>query len=196
VARTLVLGLGNELLRDDGVGLRAARRVAELAGDRADLAEACLANADLLPIVSGRERLIVVDAYVSSTDPPGTAVRATPADRPAGFSYRSFHTLPFDEVLALGHLLGLPMPEQVVIHGLCVEDASTFGDDLSPALAAAWPAWAEEIARQEFSLPSPRQAKPHSLITPMQNEGISRRVNGSRRWLNPSSGRCASPTLR
>ena len=73
---TLVLGLGNELLRDDGVGLLAARRVAELMGPRAVLEEACVATIDLLPVLRGRRRVVVVDAYVSELDPPGTAVHA------------------------------------------------------------------------------------------------------------------------
>ena len=42
--RTLVLGLGNEVLTDDGVGLRAARMVGSLAGDEADVVEACVAT--------------------------------------------------------------------------------------------------------------------------------------------------------
>ncbi len=148
--RTLVLGLGNELLRDDGVGLRAARRVAEIAGGRADLAEACVATVDLLPLITRYDRVVVVDAYVSADDPPGTAVCATPDDLPRGFGYRSFHTMPFREMLELGRTLGLAMPSAMAIHGLCVEDPATFGYEMSAAVAAAWPAWAEAIAHAEF----------------------------------------------
>ena len=126
----LILGLGNELLRDDGVGLLAARRVAELAGDLSAHAEACVATIDLIPVIAGYERLIVVDAYQSAKDPPGTAICATPQCLPAGFGYRSLHTLPFREMLALGQECGLPMPREVSIHGLCVEDVTTFGETL------------------------------------------------------------------
>lgn len=146
--RTLILGLGNEVLRDDRVGLVAARRVAELAGGRADLAEACVATIDLLSLMAGYERVIVVDAYLSPTDPPGTALRATPDDLPAGFGYRSFHTLPFREMLDLGRRLGLPVPREVVIHGLSVADPATFGETLTPAVEAAWPSWAAAIAAE------------------------------------------------
>ena len=148
--RTLVLGLGNEVLRDDRVGLLAARRVAELWDGRADLAETCVATVDLLALMAGYERVIVVDAYLSPADPPGTAVRATPGDLPAGFGYRSFHTLPFREMLDLGRRLGLPVPREVVIHGLCVSDPATFGETLTPAVEAAWPGWAAAIAETEI----------------------------------------------
>jgi hydrogenase maturation protease len=150
VGGTLILSLGNELLGDDAVGLLAGRRVAERAGPRAAHAEACLATIDLLPLVAGRDRLVVVDAYVSLTDPPGTRLRTRPEACPPGFSYRSFHALPFAEMLALGTALGYDLPAEVVIHGLCVSEPLTLGEGLSPAVAAAWPSWAQEIARVEF----------------------------------------------
>ena len=149
--RTLILGLGNELLRDDGVGLRSARRVAELARGRADLVEACVATVDLLPLIEGYDRVVVVDAWASDDVPPGTAVHVTPDDLPAGFGRRSFHTLPFREMLELGRRLGLCMPNEVSIHGLSVEDAATFGTGLSPRVAGAWPDWAERIYLEEFA---------------------------------------------
>ncbi len=149
--RTLVLGLGNEILGDDGVGLRAARAVADVAGDRADLVEACVATIDLLPIVAGYDRVIVVDAYVSDEDLPGTMVRTTPEELPRGFGYRSLHTLPFREMLEFGREIGLAMPREMVIHGLCVADPATFGETFSEPVAGSWRAWAEAIARAEFA---------------------------------------------
>jgi hydrogenase maturation protease len=148
--RVLVLGLGNELLRDDGVGLVAARRVAELAAGRADLVEACVATVDLLQVLRGYDRVVVVDAWVSDNAPPGTTIRAVPEDLPRGFGYRSFHTLPFREMLDLGRSLGLPMPREMSIHGLSVEDPATFGQGFTPAVARAWRGWAAAIARTEF----------------------------------------------
>ena len=95
-------------------GLAAAHRVAERIGDRADLARACVANLDLLPIVKGYDRVVVIDAYLSESDPAGTRVRATPDDLPRGFGYRSFHTLPFRELLDLGRAVGWPMPREIM----------------------------------------------------------------------------------
>jgi len=149
---TLILGLGNDLLMDDGVGLRAARRVAELVGDRADLVEACLASVDLLPIINGYDRVIVVDAFYSPDFPPGMSVRAAPKDLPRGFGYRSLHTMPFQEMLELGETLELEMPREVVIHGLAVAEASTFGETFTPAVDRSWSQWAASIAAREFGV--------------------------------------------
>jgi len=146
----LVLGLGNEILGDDAIGLLASRHLAARLGDRVDHAEACVANLDLLPVIAGYRRVIVLDAFLSPTSPAGTAVRATPADLPSGFGYRSGHTLPFVDMLDLGRRCGLPMPDEVVIHGLCVQEVSTFTCRLSPWIGDRWRQWVEEIARRDF----------------------------------------------
>jgi hydrogenase maturation protease len=172
---TLVLGLGNDILRDDGVGLCAARRVAEFAGDRADHAEACLATIDLLPVIAGYDRVIVVDAYVSDAEPPGTPVCGTPEDLPGGFGYRSNHTLPFRDMLAMGRKWGLPMPRHICIHGLTVAEASTFGQAFTPAVGRAWRPWAEAVARAEFGEVDPEPA------------------DGALSRARPESQRCADP---
>ncbi len=156
--RTLVLGLGNDILSDDGVGLRTVRRVEALAGDRAEFAEACVATVDLLSLMSGYDRVVIIDAFVSSDLPPGTTLRATPEDLPHGFGYRSFHTLPFRAVLEMGERLGIPMPQEVVIHGLAVDETSTFGESFTPPVAEAWESWAEEIARSELGFERTRTA--------------------------------------
>lgn len=148
--RTLVLGLGNEILSDDGVGLQAARRIREFVGDRVDVHEACIATIDILSIISGYERVVIVDSFLSPELPPGTAVRAIPDDLPQGFGYRSFHSLTFREVVEIGEWLGLSIPSEIVIHGLAVDEISTFGEEFSPIVAETWESWAEDIARSEF----------------------------------------------
>ena len=146
----LILGLGNPVLRDDGVGLLAARRVKGLVGRDVDLREECVSSIDLLSVVSRYRRVVVVDGYLSAEDPPGTRIQATPDDLPPGFCYRSLHMLSFREMVELGERLGYPMPT-IRIHGICVEDPWTFGCTFTPAVEEAWRAWADDIARIEFT---------------------------------------------
>lgn len=146
----LILGLGNDILSDDGVGLAAARRVARLLGDQADHAEAAVATVDLLQEVTAYDRVVIIDAFIDATLPAGTTVRATPDELPDGFGYRSFHTLPFKEMLRLGREIEFPLPAEVVIHGMVVGDASTFGEEFTPGVASAWEGWADTIAAQEL----------------------------------------------
>ena len=79
-------------------------------------------------------------------------MHVTPDDLPAGFGYRSGHTLPFSGMLDLGRRFGLAMPREMSIHGLCVEDPWTFGQDFTPAVERTWREWAEQITRAEFGV--------------------------------------------
>jgi hydrogenase maturation protease len=125
--------------------------VAELIGSDADHAEAAVATVDLLQVITGYERVVIIDAFMDADRAPGTTVRATPDDLPDGFGYRSFHTLPFKEMLRLGREIELPLPAEIVIHGIVVEDASTFSEEFTPLVAEAWPEWAATIAAEESS---------------------------------------------
>jgi hydrogenase maturation protease len=153
VAETLILGLGNELLRDDAVGLLAARRLKTLVGRRADLREATVATIDLLPLLKGYRRVLLLDAFLDEGTPPGLFVRWDPERLPRGSGYRSLHSMTLGEMLELGRLVGWPMPREIVLHGLRVEDPFTFGTDLTPVVREAWPRWVEAIAAREFGLP-------------------------------------------
>jgi hydrogenase maturation protease len=143
---TLILGMGNDLLRDDGVGLKAARRVARQCTDTADLAETCVATIDLLPVLSGYRRVVVLDAFLSDDLPPGSTIQTTPDDLPAGFGFRSFHTLSFNEMLRLGEELDIPMPDHISIHGLVVKEPYTFGERFTEEVEQAWRGWADQVA--------------------------------------------------
>jgi len=154
---TLLLGLGNDILTDDAVGLLAARRVAELVGERVDFIETCVATVDLITVISGYRRVVVVDALVSADLPPGSRVRAMAEELPKGFGYRSFHTLPFSEMLEIGRRLEMDLPEEIIVHGLVVDDPSTFGEKPTPAVESAWRGWADEIAQMEFDQALPDQ---------------------------------------
>ena len=76
----LVLGLGNDLLCDDGVGLVAARRLAETIDDRADVVTSSLHGLALIDYFIGYERAVVVDAVQTGLHPPGTVIEMDMAD--------------------------------------------------------------------------------------------------------------------
>ena len=71
----LVLGIGNLLMRDDGLGVHAARRFQALElPDSVEIFEGGTAGLDLLDVVAHRKKVIVVDA-VRAPRSPGACVR-------------------------------------------------------------------------------------------------------------------------
>ncbi|MBM4020162.1 MAG: hydrogenase maturation protease [Planctomycetes bacterium] len=138
----LVLGIGNILLADEGVGVHVVREMIARAADGrlalpedVELLDGGTAGIDLLDVLAGRRKVVVIDA-VEADAAPGSVLRLTPDDlagRPA--ADLSLHELGLLETLAMGEALGHP-PQQVVIFGI-VPKTIDAGLDLTAEAAAA-----------------------------------------------------------
>lgn len=114
-APILILGIGNILLRDEGVGVHVVRAMESMPlPDDVELLDGGTAGADLLDAVSERRTLIVVDALDADV-PPGTIVRMKPEDLAADSSGGvSLHEFGLAETLMMARHLGCS-PLRVVI---------------------------------------------------------------------------------
>jgi len=74
--RTVVLGLGNLLMADDGVGLIALARLEEewFVPRDVELVDGGTWGMNLLPVIEKADRVIFLDA-IDLGDPPGTLIR-------------------------------------------------------------------------------------------------------------------------
>jgi hydrogenase maturation protease len=137
---TRVIGLGNTLLTDDGVGVyvarEVARRLAESGRDEtADIVESEVAGFGLMELIAGWERIILIDSIQFAGVAPGTVARLDPQDLRTSLRIRSVHEIDLPTVLKLGHLLGLEMPRRVTVFGIQADDAFSFGERLTAAAA-------------------------------------------------------------
>lgn len=119
MARILVIGLGNILMQDEGVGVR----VAELLEARyhlppeVEVIDGGTTGTELYQPMRGRERLIVTDC-VNTGAPPGTLVRLADEQVPAFFQTKiSNHQLGLSDLLALLKVSG-DAPRHVTIVGM------------------------------------------------------------------------------
>ena len=102
-----------------------------------------VAGLRLLELVRGFTRVIIIDALKSGSREPGEVVRYEAREFKGGQRYGSAHSLGLDTVLELGRTLQYPMPEEVVVYAIEAADVETFGEQLSPPVAAA----AERVTR-------------------------------------------------
>lgn len=134
---TLVLGMGNPILSDDGVGLEVARRLQEgLLPDGVDVQQSEVAGLRLLELLKGYDKVVIVDALRTGRA-PGDVVRYEARDFKGGHRYGSAHSIGLETALELGRTIGLPMPEDVTVFAIEAADVETFGEEFSPPVAAA-----------------------------------------------------------
>ena len=140
--KTLILGLGNPILTDDGVGVYVVRAVAaQWSGEGVDFQEASVGGLRLLEVLAGYDRLILVDAIQTPDGAPGEISRLRSDDLRASLHAGSTHDLSFQGALAWGRWIGMTLPpdDAITIIAVEVEDILTFGEKLTSAIAAALP---------------------------------------------------------
>ncbi len=129
----LILGLGNLLLSDEGVGVHAVNALSRRfeMPEGVEILDGGTSGMDLLDAIAGRDHLIVCDA-IRSDERPGSVQRIDGESIAAFFATRiSPHQLGLSEVLANLELLG-ERPGHVTIIGVVPADLS-LGTELSAA---------------------------------------------------------------
>lgn len=123
-ARVLVLGIGNVLMMDEGVGNRIAevlQRDYVLPAD-VRVMDAGTMGLGMMHLFRGVEYLLVADAIDGSGHPPGTVVRLSPSDFAPNQVLHSLHDVRLVDVLNAARLIDI-MPEAECI-GVQVENMS------------------------------------------------------------------------
>jgi len=144
--RTLVIGLGNPILTDDGVGVKVAYAVQDaLASTRRSdvtVTEASVGGLRLMEMMMGYERVILIDALQHRDALPGTVRRMTLEDlrtiSPTQHSTCA-HDTSLVTALEMGQEIGLPLPKDITIYAIGVENVTYFGEEPTPAVARAIP---------------------------------------------------------
>jgi len=145
--RTIILGLGNPLLTDDGVGLRVVAHLRRVLVDRPslELAEDYAGGLRLMERLVGYERAVIVDAERSG-GPPGQvsirAIEALPTRHVNGA-----HDVDLRTALEFGRRAGfrLPAPGDIRIVAVETVETDTLGEQCTPAVTAGIPHAAEVV---------------------------------------------------
>ncbi len=134
--RVLVLGLGNTLMQDEGVGVKVLEHLdAEYTWpENVTLLDGGVMGLELLPYMESADAVLLLDA-VRTGAPPGTVVRLEGAEIPAVVALKiSMHQVGLQETLAMCQFRGTT-PERLVLLGV-VPATLEMGLTLSPKVAA------------------------------------------------------------
>jgi len=147
--KTLILGMGNPLLCDDGVGLRVAAELKNRV-DRPDITvtETGVAGLSLLDLLVGYDKAIIIDAIQTVSGKAGQIYRLEPKSFDTALHTASAHGIDFTTALEFGKKLGLPLPQQIVIFAVEASDVTTFREECTPEVKQAVPVCVEMILRE------------------------------------------------
>ena len=146
--RILVLGLGNTILGDDGVGILVVREMRKTWRElpHVECMEASLGGMVLLDLVAGFDNLIVIDAIMTDdANPPGFVYELAPGDLGDAVRPYASHVLDLQTALELGKRLGRKMPSTVKIFAVKIEDNGIFREGLTPPVAGVLPGLARRV---------------------------------------------------
>jgi len=143
--KTLVIGLGNPILGDDGVGWRVAEEVARLTVNTPGIQVEtfALGGLSLMEQLTGYERVILIDAIASHQKPIGTVSHfpiTDLVDRSYGHT-TAVHDASLRQALSIGRSMNVPLPEDERITIVAIESEAVydFSEQLTPPVAAAVP---------------------------------------------------------
>jgi len=136
--RAVVVGVGNLLRTDDGVGIHVTKRLAEL-GVGVEVVDAAMGGVEILEVMRGRELAIIVDAIETGAE-PGTVFRVNLSRGELPPVITHSHGADLVTTLRLGdQLYAGEMPHEVVLIAVEAEDTTTIGEETTPRVAAAIP---------------------------------------------------------
>jgi len=138
--KTLVLGLGNPILSDDGVGIQVAHEVADqLSNPQVAVAETSAAGLSLLDCLVGYDNVIIIDAIQTEKGEAGQIYRMGAEDFSLTKHFSSPHQINLATALELGKMLNLEMPRQITVFAVEAKDITSFSEKCTPEVERAIP---------------------------------------------------------
>jgi hydrogenase maturation protease len=145
--KIVVLGVGNLLLADEGVGIHAIQALSERALPKdVELVDAGTTTLNLLPYLQEARRVIVIDS-IKAGGSPGDIYRCQPEDLVANRDQpMSLHQVDFVQLLQMADRLGYGVGP-AVIYGVEPGEIS-WSMELSPSVAAKMPRLLELVVAE------------------------------------------------
>lgn len=162
IMKTIVVGLGNPILGDDGVGWKVVEEIRQQLspvllgspspggvqthdgrGADAGVEVECLSlgGLGLMEHLIGYDRAIIVDAFIAEKEDIGSILIRELRDLPnySAFHTTSTHDTSLQNAIEVGRHMGAHLPEEVLVIGIAIQRICEFGESLSPPVAECVP---------------------------------------------------------
>lgn len=147
--KTLILGLGNTILSDDGVGIYVARRTRELLGEKTStsltIQEASVGGFNFIDILAGFDKAVIIDAIHSKAGIPGEFYELDISCLKPSVRISSLHGIDIATACDMANKLAVDFPKEIKIFVMEVEDEFSFGEKCTQHVENAIPKMANGI---------------------------------------------------
>ncbi len=145
---TFILGIGNPILTDDGVGIKVAQKLKE-ENPKLEVIETSEAGIALLDLITGYDKLIIIDSIKTEKGKPGDLYKLELEDLKPAKDFSSSHGIGIATAFELGQRLGYSMPKYTSIYAVEVKDNTTFGEKCTREVKGRIPFIARQIIKGE-----------------------------------------------
>jgi hydrogenase maturation protease len=142
----LILGIGNDILTDDGIGPRLASDMSKVF-TRPDIIFnfASCGGLEILEYIKGYRKVIFIDAIRSVNGKPGEVYHFTPSEFRETSNISNLHDINFLTALKMGELLDIDLPSDLHIIAVEIISDLEFSEELSEELEEAYPVILEKV---------------------------------------------------
>lgn len=138
--KTLILGLGNEILSDDGIAPRLIKDLSkDLSGKNFDFTACSCGGLEIPELIQDYGKAILIDAIKTADGNPGDIFQFTPEDFRETSNLSNLHDISFITAIALGKTLGIKLPRKIHIIAVKIVEDSEFSEKLSPEIEKIYP---------------------------------------------------------
>lgn len=133
--KALILGLGNEFLTDDGIGVKIVNDIRNyISPEKADFLTLITGSLDMIEELSGHDPVIIIDAIKTKNGIPGNVTSFSLHEYQPTIHLDNFHDVRFHDSIRLAVELGLRVPERILIIAVEIVEYSEFNNELSSQL--------------------------------------------------------------
>jgi len=145
---TLILGIGNLILTDDGVGIKIAQKLKK-GNPKLEVVETSEAGIALLDLMVGYDKLVLIDSIKTEKGEPGDLYKLELGDLKPSKDCSSSHGIGIATAFELGQKMGYNLPKLVSIYAVNIKDNSTFGDNCTEEIKERIPFIVKQIIEEE-----------------------------------------------
>ena len=144
--KILILGLGNDILTDDGIGPRLLHDLAQMIDDpNVKFDVTCCGGLEIVEYIKGYEKVVFIDAIRTRDGKPGEVYYFKPSDFRESMHLSNLHDVNFLTALKLGNTLDMNLPSDLHIIAVEIIEDMEFSEEFTMPLQKMYPGILEKV---------------------------------------------------